>query len=75
MRRRRKVFVPRSIGPLAAIRQLFASPLSEAVMRRNARRLIPMVEREVGSLGRAFGANSVGHGGGPAAAEGDPSSR
>jgi len=61
-RRRRKVFVPRSIGPLAAVRQLFASPLSEAVIARRARRMIPKVEREVGSLGRAFGENSVGLG-------------
>ena len=62
-RRRRKVFVPRSIGPLAAVRQLFASPLSEAVIARRARHMIPKAEREVGSLGRAFGESSVGLGG------------
>ena len=30
-RRSRKVFVPRSLGPLAAVRQLFSSPLSDWV--------------------------------------------
>ena len=62
--RRRKVFVPRSLGPLAAVRQLFTSPAAEAVMLRHARRMIPRLEREVAALGRAFGAHSVGMGGG-----------
>lgn len=61
-RRRRKVFVPRTLGPLAAVRQLFMSPLSDAVMRRHARRLVPQSEREVQALGHAFGAHSTGMG-------------
>jgi NAD(P)-dependent dehydrogenase (short-subunit alcohol dehydrogenase family) len=62
-RRARKVFVPRTLGPLAAVRQLFMSPLSELVMARNARRIIPKLEREVVALGRSFGASSVEVGG------------
>jgi len=58
-RRKRKVFVPRSLGPLAAIRQLFSSPLAERVTGRTARRLLPRHEREVAALGRSFGAHSV----------------
>ncbi|HEX8695428.1 MAG TPA: SDR family oxidoreductase [Longimicrobium sp.] len=58
-KRRRKVFVPRSLGPFAAVRQLFASPLSDRVSGRTARRLIPRHEREVAALGRSFGAHSV----------------
>ena len=60
--RTRKVFIPRSLAPLAAIRQLFMSPLSEFVMRRRAREAIPEVEREMKALGRAFGKSSVGMG-------------
>ncbi|HEX2095065.1 MAG TPA: SDR family NAD(P)-dependent oxidoreductase [Longimicrobiaceae bacterium] len=59
-RRRRKVFVPRTLAPLAAVRQLFTSPLSEFFLRRQARRLVPELEREVRALGRSFGEHSVG---------------
>jgi hypothetical protein len=68
-RRRRKVFVPRSLGPLAAVRQLFSSPLSDWATGRSARRIIPRLEGEVRALGRSFGASSVeaaGRGEGPA---------
>jgi NAD(P)-dependent dehydrogenase (short-subunit alcohol dehydrogenase family) len=58
-RRRRKVFVPKSLAPLAAVRQLFMSPLSEKLMARRAGAIIPQLEREVGQLGRAFGEHSV----------------
>jgi NAD(P)-dependent dehydrogenase (short-subunit alcohol dehydrogenase family) len=58
-RRPRKLFVPRSLGPIAAIRQLFMSPLSDLVLGLQARHLVPQMEREVVALGRAFGAHSV----------------
>ncbi|HLL47073.1 MAG TPA: hypothetical protein VK399_10190, partial [Longimicrobiaceae bacterium] len=58
-RRSRKVFVPRSLGPLAAVRQLFSSPLSDWAAGRSARRIIPRLEGEVRALGRSFGAHSV----------------
>ena len=58
-RRSRKVYVPRALGPLAAVRYLLASPLSELIMGRGTRRLVPQAEREALALGRAFGANSV----------------
>jgi hypothetical protein len=58
-RRRRKVYVPRALAPLAALRAIFASPLSEYVVGRRARRLIPRAEREALELNRPFGRNSV----------------
>lgn len=58
-RRRRKIYVPRSLAPLAAIRSLFMTRLSDVVMGRHARRLVPEAEREVAALGRAFGEHSV----------------
>lgn len=59
-RRRRKIYVPATLGPLSFIRQLFASPLSEYIMKRRARRLVPLAEREVLALGRSFGIHSMG---------------
>ncbi len=59
-RRKRKVYVPRTLAPLAAVRQLFASTLSEYIMGRHARRLIPAAEREVLAIGRSFGVHSMG---------------
>ena len=61
-RRRRKVFVPRALAPFAAVRGLLASPLSERIAGLRARRFVPAAEREVASLGRPFGASSMGMG-------------
>ena len=58
-RRRRKVYVPKSLAPFAAVRQLFTSPLGESATRRNAARIIPKLEAEVRALGRSFGEHSV----------------
>lgn len=59
VRRKRKVFIPKSLGPVAAIRQLFMSPLSDLMLARRAKRMIPLAEQESIALGRSFGANSV----------------
>jgi NAD(P)-dependent dehydrogenase (short-subunit alcohol dehydrogenase family) len=59
VRRRRKIFIPKSLGLVAAIRQLFMSPLSDFVMGRRGRRMIPLAEAETLALGRSFGENSV----------------
>lgn len=58
-RRKRKVYVPGALAPLSALRYLLASPLSERIIRRNARRLVPQAEREARALNRAFGSHSV----------------
>jgi len=57
-RRKRKVFVPRSLAPLAMLRQFFMSPLSDFSLR-GARGFVDELEREAAALGRSFGENSV----------------
>ncbi|HEX8457007.1 MAG TPA: SDR family oxidoreductase [Pyrinomonadaceae bacterium] len=58
-RRRRKVYLPRALAPFAALRYLFANPLSEYVLGLSARRLVPQAERETLALKRSFGLHSV----------------
>lgn len=58
-RRRRQVFVPRSLGPLAAVRQLFSSRMMDRIAAKRAARAVPRLDREVAALGRSFGATSV----------------
>ncbi|WP_040336740.1 SDR family oxidoreductase [Candidatus Blastococcus massiliensis] len=59
--RGRRVFVPRSVGTVAALRQLVTGALSEKVMMRAAAQRVPELERDIAALqGREFGANSVG---------------
>ena len=58
--RRRKVYVPRSLAPFAAVRQLFASAFSERLIRHRTQRLVPQAEREIQALGRSFGSHSMG---------------
>ena len=58
-RRKRKVFIPKSLGPLAAVRQFFSSPLAERVLGGEIKRRIPELEREMRQLGRSFGEHSV----------------
>ncbi|HYH82693.1 MAG TPA: SDR family oxidoreductase [Longimicrobium sp.] len=81
-KRRRKIYVPRSLGPLAAIRQVFWSGLSDRAMAGSAARQVPKMEEEVRALGRSFGEHSVGpqvgsagsHQADGSAADGSPSS-
>ncbi len=61
-RRRRKVYVPRTLAAAAALRQLLASPLADFLMGRQTRTTLPQVEREVRALGRSFGSHSTGFG-------------
>lgn len=62
-RRRRKVYVPRTLAAAAAVRQLLASPLADFLMGRQTRKTLPQVEAEVRALGRSFGSHSTGLGG------------
>ena len=67
-RRKRKVYVPRTLAAAAVFRQLFASTLADYLMGRQTRRVLPQVEEEVRALGRPFGAHSMGLGAKAAAA-------
>lgn len=61
VRRKRKIFIPRSLGLFSMIRQLLTSPLADLVIARRARRMVPLAELEVEKLGRVFGEHSVEH--------------
>jgi NAD(P)-dependent dehydrogenase (short-subunit alcohol dehydrogenase family) len=60
--RKRRVYVPRSIGLVQALRTIVLSPLSDAIVRRATRGgvLVEEMEDEVRRLGRPFGSHSVG---------------
>jgi NAD(P)-dependent dehydrogenase (short-subunit alcohol dehydrogenase family) len=61
-RRRRRIYVPRVIGLVQNLRALVNSPLGDVPVRLGARKMVPRLEAEVQSLGRFFGAQSVGMG-------------
>jgi short-subunit dehydrogenase len=58
-RRRRKVYVPRRLAVVAAVRSAFSSALAERKVLRDLGPLLPEFERETRELGRSFGAHSV----------------
>ncbi|HEX8688330.1 MAG TPA: SDR family oxidoreductase [Pyrinomonadaceae bacterium] len=61
-RRKRKVYVPRTLAAAAALRQFFMSSLADYLMGRQTRKTLPQVEAEVRALGRSFGSHSCGLG-------------
>ncbi|MCF6508021.1 SDR family oxidoreductase [Blastococcus sp. MG754426] len=59
--RRRRVFVPRSVGTVAALRQLVTGVLAEKVATAVAAKRVPQLERDIAALGgREFGTHSLG---------------
>jgi NAD(P)-dependent dehydrogenase (short-subunit alcohol dehydrogenase family) len=59
--RGRRVFVPRSVGVVAALRQVITGALAEKVMLKVSAARVPQLERDIAALGgREFGAHSVG---------------
>jgi NAD(P)-dependent dehydrogenase (short-subunit alcohol dehydrogenase family) len=58
-RRRRKIWVPRSLWLVERLRWLIGGRLGDWVIGRQARDRIPLLEAEVRALGRAFGRSSV----------------
>ncbi len=59
--RRRRVFVPGSVGIVSALRQVLTGVLAEKIMLPIVRSRVPQLERDIAALhGREFGANSVG---------------
>jgi NAD(P)-dependent dehydrogenase (short-subunit alcohol dehydrogenase family) len=59
--RGRRVFVPRSVGVVAALRQVFTGALSEKLLLPLTKRRVPQLERDIAALnGREFGSNSLG---------------
>ena len=68
-RRRRRVYVPRTLAGVQAMRTVFAGPAAELVLRRRARALVPELEREVSRLARPFGRHSTEVPAGPAGSD------
>jgi NAD(P)-dependent dehydrogenase (short-subunit alcohol dehydrogenase family) len=59
--RGRRVFVPRSVGVVAALRQVISGALAEKAMLKVSAARVPALERDIAALGgREFGAHSVG---------------
>ncbi len=59
--RRRRVFVPGSVGVVSALRQMVTGVLAEKVMLVAAKQRVPELERDIRALdGQEFGKNSVG---------------
>jgi hypothetical protein len=60
-KRGRRVFVPRSVGVISALRQVVTGALAEKVMMRAAAAQVPELEADIAKLGgRQFGKNSIG---------------
>jgi NAD(P)-dependent dehydrogenase (short-subunit alcohol dehydrogenase family) len=58
-RRKRRVYVPRTVAIVAALRTLITGPVADLVMRRRVRQMVPELEAEVTTLGRWFGGTSA----------------
>ncbi|HEX2770984.1 MAG TPA: SDR family oxidoreductase [Micromonosporaceae bacterium] len=61
-RRRRRVYVPRTVGAAQAARSLVVSPLADLVFARHARSAVPRLEAQIRTLGRPFGRHTAGEG-------------
>jgi NAD(P)-dependent dehydrogenase (short-subunit alcohol dehydrogenase family) len=62
-RRKRRVYVPKSLVWFQAFRTVTISPVGDLILKREAKTLIPAMEEEVRALGRSFGAATVAAGG------------
>jgi short-subunit dehydrogenase len=58
-RRKRRIFIPKALAAFAALRYILVNPPFDALLRRDARRTVPALERECAALGRSFGAHSA----------------
>ncbi|GII24464.1 SDR family oxidoreductase [Planosporangium mesophilum] len=58
-RRRRRVYVPRAVGLVQALRTITTGPIADRIIGRAARRDVPQMEEQVRRLGRGFGTNTA----------------
>jgi NAD(P)-dependent dehydrogenase (short-subunit alcohol dehydrogenase family) len=58
-RRSRRIYVPRSLVLIQALRTVILGPVGDLVLRRTAARSVPLLEEQVRALGRSFGRHSV----------------
>lgn len=59
-RRSRRVYVPRAVGAVQAVRSVLVSPLADRLVGRTARVTVPLIEEQARALGRGFGASTPG---------------
>ena len=58
-RRRRRVYVPKAIAAVQALRTLTTGPVADWLIRRESKTMVPALEAEITALGRYFGGSSV----------------
>ncbi len=58
-RRRSRVYIPRAIGFVQALRTVFTGPIASWIIRREVKTIVPELEAEVTKLGRHFGGSSA----------------
>jgi NAD(P)-dependent dehydrogenase (short-subunit alcohol dehydrogenase family) len=61
-KRKRRVFVPKSVGVIAALRPITFSWLGDLPILAQAKTMVPQLEEQFRRTGRTFGATSVGMG-------------
>jgi NAD(P)-dependent dehydrogenase (short-subunit alcohol dehydrogenase family) len=61
-KRKRRVFVPKSVGLLAGLRPITFSWLGDLPIMAQAKKMVPQLEEQFRKTGRAFGRTSVGMG-------------
>ncbi|AXO38199.1 SDR family oxidoreductase [Micromonospora sp. B006] len=54
-RRSRRVYVPRAVAGVQAVRSVLVSPLADRLVGRTARATVPLIEEQARALGRGFG--------------------
>ena len=57
-RRSRRVYVPRAVAGVQAMRSVLVSPLADRLVGRTARATVPLIEEQSRMLGRGFGAST-----------------
>jgi NAD(P)-dependent dehydrogenase (short-subunit alcohol dehydrogenase family) len=62
VKRKRRVFVPKSVGLLAGLRPITFSWLGDLPILAQAKTMVPALEEQFRRTGRSFGAHSVGMG-------------
>jgi len=68
-RRKRRVYVPRAIALVQALRTLTTGTVGYFAMRREVKKMVPQMEAEVQALGRYYGSSSVAMPGAPPAVQ------
>jgi short-subunit dehydrogenase len=58
-RRKRRIYVPRSLALVQALRTVVTGPVADWLIKREAKRMVPELEAEITELGRSFGGSSM----------------